>query len=318
VLDRRVSTYPTPTRLAAGGKTVVVPTAEGVITISRLLADGAPDPSFDGDGKAIIESAGFPSAHALAIQPDDKIVLIGFTNMPGPSEAATVWRLNANGGSGAPNGALDPTFGKEGTVQLTRFTNTVGLAIAVQPDGKIVAAGRGFNTTGPNVIAVWRLTEGGALDPTFDTDGAAGISDGTEDSASAIALAPDGKILIADTKRTVVRAARRRRLAAQGQRRGRRASTKRSTRRSTPTAGPISTATATIRPKTSRCSPRQDPALRKLHTDGRQPKATVWRVKPNGGSGVTNNALDPTFDTRRRRADRRRWLGLRQRLGAAA
>jgi uncharacterized delta-60 repeat protein len=111
VLERRVSTYPTPTRLAAGGKTVVVTTAEGVITVSRLLTNGAPDPTFDGDGKATIETAGFPSAHALAIQPDGKILLIGFTNMPGPSEDATVWRLNADGGSGAPNGALDSTFG---------------------------------------------------------------------------------------------------------------------------------------------------------------------------------------------------------------
>ncbi len=297
VLDRRVSTYPTPTRPAAGGKTVVVTTAEGVITVSRLLADGSPDPTFDGDGKATIESAGFPSAHALAIQPDGKILLIGFTNMPGPSEDATVWRLNANGGSGAPNGALDSTFGTGGTVQLAPFTNTVGLAIAVQPDGKIVAAGRGFNTTGPNVIAVWRLTEGGALDPTFDTDGVAGISDTTEDSASAIALAPDGKILIAGTTElsSAPRDAVVWRLKADGGAGG-----------LNEALDPTFDTDGQADFDTGGNDQAEDVALQ---PDGKillagtstptagKAKATVWRVKPNGGSGVTNNALDPTFDT---------------------
>jgi uncharacterized delta-60 repeat protein len=297
VLERPVSTYPTPTRLAAGGKTVVVTTAEGIITVSRLLADGAPDPSFDGDGKATIESAGFPSARALAIQPDGKIVLIGFTNMPGPSEDATVWRLNANGGSGAPNGALDSTFGTGGTVQLAPFTNTVGLAIAVQPDGKIVAAGRGFNTTGPNVIAVWRLTEKGALDPTFDTDGVAGISDTTEDSASAIALAPDGKILIAGTTElsSAPRDAVVWRLKANGGAGG-----------MNEALDPTFDTDGQADFDSGGNDQAEDVALQ---PDGKillagsstptagKPKATVWRVKPNGGSGVTNNALDPTFDT---------------------
>ncbi len=297
MLDRRVSTYPTPTRLAAGGKTVVVTTAEGVITVSRLLPDGSPDPTFDGDGKATIESAGFPSAHALALQPDGKILLIGFTNMPGPSEDATVWRLNANGGSGAPNGALDTTFGTGGTVQLAPFTNTVGLAIAAQPDGKIVAVGRGFNTSGPNVIAVWRLTEGGTLDPTFDTDGVAGISDGKEDSANAIALAPDGKMLIAGTTElsSAPRDAVVWRLKANGG------------------AGGLNEAldpTFDTDGQADFDSGGNDEANDlALQPDGKivlagvstptpgKVKATVWRVKPNGGSGATNNALDPTFDT---------------------
>ncbi len=297
VLERQVSTYPTPTRLAAGGKIVVVTTSEGVITVSRLLADGAPDPTFDGDGRATIESAGFPSAHALAIQPDGKILLIGFTNIGASSEDATVWRLKADGGSGAANGALDPTFGSGGIVQLATFTHTVGLAVAVQPDGKIVAAGRGFNTTGPNVIAVWRLTESGSLDPTFDTDGVAGISDTSEDSVNAIALAPDGKILIAGTTELspAPRDAVVWRLKANGG------------------AGGLNEAldpTFDTDGQADFNSDGNDQAEDvALQPDGKillagvseptagKSKATVWRVKPNGGSGVTNGALDPTFDT---------------------
>jgi uncharacterized delta-60 repeat protein len=297
VLERHVSTYPTPTRLAAGGKTVVVTTSEGVITVSRLLADGAPDPTFDGDGKATIESAGFPSAHALAVQPDGKIVLIGFTNMPGPSEDATVWRLKADGGSGAPNGALDPTFGSGGIVQLAPFTNTVGLAIAVQPDGKIVAAGRGFNTTGPNVIAVWRLTESGSLDPTFDTDGVAGISDTSEDSVNAIALAPDGKILIAGTTElsSAPRDAVVWRLKANGGAGG-------LNEARDPTFDTDGQADFDSGGNDQAEDVALQPDGKILLAGSSEPtagkvKATVWRVKPNGGSGVTNGALDPTFDT---------------------
>jgi uncharacterized delta-60 repeat protein len=296
VLERHVSTYPTPTRLAAGGKVVVVTTSEGVITVSRLLADGAPDPTFDGDGIATIESTGFPSAHALAIQPDGKILLIGFTNIGASSEDATVWRLKADGGSGAANGALDPTFGSGGVVQLAPFAHTVGLAVAVQPDGKIVTAGRGFDTTGPNVIAVWRLTETGSLDPTFDTDGVAGINDTSEDSVNAIALAPDGKILLAGTTELspAPRDAVVWRLKANGG------------------AGGLNEALDPTFDTDGQADfdgggndQAEDVALQ---PDGKillagtsvtagKAKATVWRVKPNGGSGVTNNALDPTFDT---------------------
>jgi uncharacterized delta-60 repeat protein len=297
VLDRNVSTYPTPTRLVAGRKIVVVTTSEGVITVSRLLANGAPDPTFDGDGKATIEEAGFPSAHALAVQPDGKIVLIGFTNMSGGAEDATVWRLKADGGPGAANGALDSTFGSGGVVQLAPFTHTVGLAVAVQPDGKIIAAGRGFNTTSPNIISVWRLTESGSPDPTFDTDGVAGINDTSEDSVNAIALAPDGKILIAGTTElssappdAVVW-----RLKANGG------------------AGGLNEALDPTFDTDGQADfdgggadQANDVAIQ---PDGKillagvstptagKAKATVWRLKPDGGSGVTNGALDPTFDT---------------------
>jgi uncharacterized delta-60 repeat protein len=198
VFERPTSTFPTPVDLLPGGKIVAVSTSNGVITVSRHLSSGAPDPTFGGGAAVTIHPEGSPSASALAVQSDGKLILVGFRNVnEGKGEVAMVWRLKADGGSGAPNDALDPTFGTGGAVELNTFTFTVGSAVAVQPDGKIVVAGRGFNTTGPNTVVVWRLTTGGPLDTSFDTDGIAGISDTKEDAVNAIALQPDGKIVLA-------------------------------------------------------------------------------------------------------------------------
>jgi uncharacterized delta-60 repeat protein len=198
VFERPTSTYPTPAELAPGGKIVVVSTSGGVITVSRLLSNGAPDPTFCGGSPATIHPEGFPSAYAVAVQSDGKIILVGFRNVnEGKGEVAMVWRLKADGGSGAPNDALDPTFGTNGAVEINTFTYTVAAAVAIQPDGKIVVAGSGFSGTAHNKVAVWRVTTNGALDVNFDNKGTAEISDGKEDSVNAIALQPDGKIVLA-------------------------------------------------------------------------------------------------------------------------
>ncbi|HEY4894530.1 MAG TPA: hypothetical protein VII01_00440 [Solirubrobacteraceae bacterium] len=50
VFERPTSTCPTEAGPASGGKIVAVSTSGGVITVTRLLPNGAPDPTFDGDG----------------------------------------------------------------------------------------------------------------------------------------------------------------------------------------------------------------------------------------------------------------------------
>ena len=117
VLERPTDTFPSPTTLAAGGKIVSVTSSLGKVTVSRMLPDGAPDSTFDGDGKAVIESADYLGAFGVALQPDGKIVVVGYANKKETSPGM-VWRLKANGGSGAPNGALDPTFNGTGIVEL--------------------------------------------------------------------------------------------------------------------------------------------------------------------------------------------------------
>jgi uncharacterized delta-60 repeat protein len=290
VLERPTSTYPTPTALTPSGKIVVVSTSiGGGIVVSRRLPDGAPDPTFNGSGQAVIEEPGVPSASALAVQPDGKIILVGFRT-EGEEEAATVWRLKADGGSGAPNDALDPTFANKGLAVIKTFTHTVGAAVAIQPNGMIDVAGRGFNTTGPNKVAVWRLTERGAPDLSFGTGGTAEISDGKEDSANAIALQSDGKIVLAGSTSlaTSVNDAVVWRLKADG---GGLDPTFDTDGQADVDSGGDETATGVALQSDGKIVIAGNTQGGPLGND-----AMVWRLKANGGTeNTTNDALDSTF-----------------------
>ena len=119
---------------------------------------------------------------AVAIQSDGKIVVGGST-----SGGAALARLNTNG-------TLDSSFGKGGIVNNS-FDNTLGLvvAIAIQPDGKILAFAPGFEGG-----AVGRFNTDGSLDTSFGNGGYA-VSRALDSGPairSALALQADGKILV--------------------------------------------------------------------------------------------------------------------------
>ncbi|HEU4743079.1 MAG TPA: Ig-like domain-containing protein [Meiothermus sp.] len=87
-------------------------------------------------------------------------------------------------------GALDTSFGK--VLLPVGPGDDYAYAMAVQPDGKIVLAGQ----TGSD-IAVVRLNRDGTPDPSFDRAGKAITDVGGSAVAYAVALQPDGKIVVA-------------------------------------------------------------------------------------------------------------------------
>ena len=87
---------------------------------------------------------------ALAVQPDGRILLSGERD-----GAFVVARMLANG-------ALDPSFGVAGIAGGPQGTAN---SLALQPDGRIVAAGSGFT--------VVRYATNGLLDKTFGVGGVA-------------------------------------------------------------------------------------------------------------------------------------------------
>ena len=123
---------------------------------------------------------------ALALQPDGRIVLVGHGSAN--SDIAIVRLL--------PDGTGDPSFNLDGARWIDLGGAEQGLAVALQPDGKILVAG--FASDGAtNDFVVLRVQPGGALDTTFAGDGIQTIDYGVDAGASAIALQPDGRIIVA-------------------------------------------------------------------------------------------------------------------------
>jgi uncharacterized delta-60 repeat protein len=163
----------------------LLPAAACLLAVAGLAfgAAGALDPSFAGTGTKLVEVSG-DSAYAVALQPDGKILLAGAVNA---NFDAVVYRLDAVG-------TFDPGFAGNGKRTIDSGGYEIADALAVQPDGKIVVAGT--TSVGP-AAAVYRLDSSGSLDPSFDGDGALGINVAGANGASAVAVQPDGKIVVA-------------------------------------------------------------------------------------------------------------------------
>ena len=157
--------------------------------LTRSHTDGSLDVSFAGDGKTTTDWPGGPdSCNALVIQPDGKIIVAG-----GNAGDFALARYN-------PDGSLDTSFGNLGRV-ITDFSAGFDLAqaVALQADGKIIAAGVAGTTNRSNTdFGLARYNPDGSLDTTFDGDGKV-MTDfaGNSDQARAVAVQAEGKIVAA-------------------------------------------------------------------------------------------------------------------------
>lgn len=104
--------------------------------VARYTKDGVLDNGFSNDGKQQITFDNCcQSANQVLLQPDGKIITVGYANTEDSDSDFLLARLN-------PNGSLDSTFGVAGKVR-TSFGDLNGGAngAALQQDGKIVAVG---------------------------------------------------------------------------------------------------------------------------------------------------------------------------------
>jgi uncharacterized delta-60 repeat protein len=167
-----------------------------VIAIANPAAapPGDLDPTFDGDGKVTTDFAGsFETAGAVAIQGDGKIVAAGTAaDVSGISDFALV-RYNTDG-------SLDTAFDGDGKV-TTDFAGSGSRdeahAVAIQGDGKIVAAGLAV-VSGIFDFALARYRADGSLDTIFSGDGKVTTDfAGDFDVANGVVIQANGRIVAA-------------------------------------------------------------------------------------------------------------------------
>jgi uncharacterized delta-60 repeat protein len=164
----------------------------GRVHLARLTPEGALDKSFDGDGW--VESPyEFLGLSAILVQADGMIVTCGAAFEDGRYGDFGVQRYTAGG-------ALDTSFGGgDGVVTIQFGEDDHCQDIVQQPDGKLVVVGtrrpKG-NTSADSDFAVARLYPDGAPDNGFDGDGKLTTGFGGTDNAAAVALQPDGKIVV--------------------------------------------------------------------------------------------------------------------------
>ena len=153
---------------AADGKIVVAGTGSGGtnydMAVARYNPDGTLDASFGSNGTVTTAiGASNDQGQAMALQPDGKIVVAGYSFI-GTSEDFAVVRYN-------PDGSLDASFGSNGTVTTAIGSGEDrGYAVAIQADGKIVVTGRSHNGTDYDFAAA-RYNPDGSLDASFGNGG---------------------------------------------------------------------------------------------------------------------------------------------------
>jgi uncharacterized delta-60 repeat protein len=168
-------------RVQPDGKIVVGGGFGTAFAVARYNSNGTPDTSFDGDGVAwTLMGTGNAYVYSLKLLPDGRILAGGYTFVGSEGDFALA-RFN-------PDGSLDTSFDGDGKV-LTPILPGYDLLyeLAIQSDGKIIAAGT-TNTASSADVAVVRYNSDGSLDPIYGSGGKALIDLGAYESAGGLAL----------------------------------------------------------------------------------------------------------------------------------
>jgi uncharacterized delta-60 repeat protein len=171
------------------------------------LDDGGPNDSTPGDsfgkgGNVVTDFGGEDFAQGVILQADGKIVAAGDTVSGVGSEFALA-RYNSDGSldDGGPNDSTPGDFFGKGGKIVTDFGGGPSSlrALAVQADGKIVAAGSTqTKSLSSSYFALARYNTDGSLDADFDADGKV-VTDfgGSDGAAKGVVVQSDGKIVAA-------------------------------------------------------------------------------------------------------------------------
>lgn len=172
-------------KLVAAGTSIGQATGIG-FTLARYTTGGTLDTSFGFSGSVHDNFDNIGAvARALVVQPDGKLVAAGFSFSSVSSIDFALARYNADG-------VLDTSFGSGGHAVVSAAGEQRAFAVAIQQDGKLVAAG-----TSAGDFALARFNESGIPDPNFGPGGIKLFDFGGFDTANAVVVQPDGKLVAA-------------------------------------------------------------------------------------------------------------------------
>lgn len=128
--------------------------------------------------------------------PSEKILISGSCYERHWGQTSAIARL-------LPNGSHDPSFGDAGELLVDPSSYGICMSMLVQPDGRIVLGGSKRLSYPASAFGILRLDLLGNLDNTFGDNGIVTTNISDRDEGSALALQPDGKILLAGSSPSV-------------------------------------------------------------------------------------------------------------------
>jgi len=150
--------------------------------IARIMPDGSLDPTFNPGAGAVGQAISSPNitsswVNAIAVQADGRILIAGnFTTLDGAA-TGRIARLNTDG-------SIDPTF------SVGTGANAAVYSLALDAEGKILMGGSVTSINGTSSSRIARLNPDGSLDMGFM------VGTGFDSEVFAIAVLPDGKIMV--------------------------------------------------------------------------------------------------------------------------
>lgn len=176
-------------KIIAGGYAISTNSNQDPVLV-RYDGNGTLDTGFASNGIAQAGLVGGQQIYATLRQDDGKVVSAGMS-ISGTQDFLLL-RHNSDG-------SIDTSFGSSGQVLTDLGTNLQDTALAAiqQTDGKLVAAGRSYNSSlGYQVSSLARYNSDGSLDTSFSGDGRLTIDvSGGNNWLNAVAQQADGKLL---------------------------------------------------------------------------------------------------------------------------
>ena len=152
--------------------------------VIQINAAGEVDSNFNALAYRGLES----SVTDIVRQPDGKILIGGTFRVANGVEKCSIVRLNADR-------SIDNTF-QPPQFYLGPFVCNGVQSLAVQPDGKILVAGKFYGTLGNEFAGIRRLNADGSIDPTFDAYANITVNSSSAVDVDFVDVQTDGKILL--------------------------------------------------------------------------------------------------------------------------